>query len=393
MKTIGIDIGTTTISAVVMDTEKKQLLAIRTVPNNSFLRTKQEWERIQDGELLVKKARILLDELLEQYPFVEAIGLTGQMHGILYTDEEGQAVSPLYTWQDKSGDQAEFNGESVTAWLKRTYGIPASTGYGLVTHLYHVKKGLVPPGSTSMCTIADYLGMCLTGRKTPLLHASNGASLGFYDTKIWRFQTEIIKDAGMNPALLPKVTAEVEELGLFEAPGIEARPYLQKKYILTGAILCAGRAYAILEHFFEACARAMGLKAEEQYELMERLVKSAGADAGGIRVDTRFQGTRTNPELLGSISGISEENLRPENLVRGFIQGIAGEYYEIYKKISRGLGIKAEKLLASGNGVRKNAALREALESLFQAELTLTDLQEEAACGAALSARYSLRFK
>jgi sugar (pentulose or hexulose) kinase len=438
LKTIGIDIGTTTISAVVMDTEKKQLLAIRTVPNNSFLRTKQEWERIQDGELLVKKARILLDELLEQYPFVEAIGLTGQMHGILYTDEEGQAVSHLYTWQDKSGDQAEFNGESVTAWLKRTYGIPASTGYGLVTHLYHVKKGLVPPGSTSMCTIADYLGMCLTGRKTPLLHASNGASLGFYDTKIWRFQTEIIKDAGMNPALLPKVTAEVEELGLyegrpvfvslgdnqasflgtvgveeqvwqvnvgtggqlsvlsgehFEAPGIEARPYLQKKYILTGAILCAGRAYAILEHFFEACAKAMGLKAEEQYELMERLVKSAGADAGGIRVDTRFQGTRTNPELLGSISGISEENLRPENLVRGFIQGIAGEYYEIYKKISRGLGIKAEKLLASGNGVRKNAALREALESLFQAELTLTDLQEEAACGAALSARYSLRFK
>ena len=42
MKTIGIDIGTTTISAVVMDTEKRKLLASKTVPNGSFIRTERE---------------------------------------------------------------------------------------------------------------------------------------------------------------------------------------------------------------------------------------------------------------------------------------------------------------------------------------------------------------
>ena len=61
MKTIGIDIGTTTISAVVMDTERKRLLEAKTVPNGSFIRTKRDWERIQDVSLLMKKAKDILD--------------------------------------------------------------------------------------------------------------------------------------------------------------------------------------------------------------------------------------------------------------------------------------------------------------------------------------------
>lgn len=434
MKTIGIDIGTTTISAVVMDTEKRELLTSRTVPNGSFIGTEHEWERIQDANLLIKKAVTILDDLLERNPDIKAIGLTGQMHGILYTDEEGRCVSPLYTWEDGSGDQPEFNGESVATQLTRKYGIFVATGFGLVTYLYHVKKGLVPERSVSLCTISDYLGMWLTGRKRPLVHASNGASIGFYDTKNWRFREEMIEDAGMELSMLPEVTADIEELGTyhgipvltalgdnqasflgavgmqenvwqvnvgtggqlsvlseqhFEAPGIEARPFLRKKYILTGAVLCAGRAYAILEQFFQNYAAAMGLGTEEQYDIMEKLAKSAREDAGGIQVVTKFKGTRVNPEIRGSISGLSEENFLPENLVLGVIQGIAREYYEIYQEIYQGTGIGAEKLIASGNGARRNEVLRDTLRKLFQAELEITAFQEEAACGAALSALYA----
>lgn len=430
MKTIGIDIGTTTISAVVMDTENKKLLAARTVPNGSFIQTAYEWERIQDVNLLMKKAKELLDELLLQYPDIEVIGLTGQMHGILYTDKEGQCISPLYTWQDGSGDQPEFDGESIAAQVARKYGIFAATGFGLVTCFYHVKKRLVPKGSVSICTISDYLGMCLTGRKSPLLHAGNGASLGFYDTKNWRFQEEMIADAGMELSMLPEVTEEIRELGTyhgipvfvslgdnqasflgavgmqenvwqvnvgtggqlsvlskehFETPGIEARPFLKKKYILTGSVLCAGRAYAILEHFFQRYAASMGLESGEQYGIMEKLAKLAGEDAGGIRVVTKFKGTRVNPQLKGSISGLCEENFLPENLVLGVIQGIVREFYDIYQEIYRGAGIQAEKLIVSENGARKNEVLRDNLKKMFQAELEMAAFQEEAACGAAFS--------
>lgn len=433
MKTTGIDIGTTTISAVVMDTERKRLLEAKTVPNGSFIRTKRDWERIQDVSLLMKKAKDILDQLLEQHSDIEAIGLTGQMHGILYTDGEGRCISPLYTWEDGSGDQPEFDGESIAELVKKKYGIFAATGFGLVTYLYHAKKGMVPAGSVSLCSISDYLGMWLTGRKRPLVHAGNGASLGFYDTRNWRFQEEMIADAGMELSMLPEVTADIKELGTyqgipvlvalgdnqasflgavgmeenewqvnvgtggqlsvlsdrhFEASGIEARPYLEKKYILTGAVLCAGRAYAILEQFFQGCAVAMGLEAGEQYQMMERLARDAGEDAGGLKIVTKFKGTRVNPDVRGRITGLSEENFLPENLVAGVIQGIAQEFYEIYQEIYKGTGIRAQKLIASGNGARKNSVLRDTLKKRFQAELELTDFQEEAACGAALSALY-----
>ena len=79
MKVIGIDIGTTTISLVVLDTEKKAVLESRTVPNGTFIRTEKEWERIQNPDRIVEKAMRELKELRKAYKDVETIGLTGQI--------------------------------------------------------------------------------------------------------------------------------------------------------------------------------------------------------------------------------------------------------------------------------------------------------------------------
>ena len=67
MKTIGIDIGTTTISGVVLektDTGKPKVLVAKTIENGSFLTTADDWEKIQDAEKLVKKSRELLNDFL-----------------------------------------------------------------------------------------------------------------------------------------------------------------------------------------------------------------------------------------------------------------------------------------------------------------------------------------
>ena len=92
MQTVGIDIGTTTISGVVLEkngTQKPRILKAKTIENGSFLTTTKDWERIQDAEKIVKKSRQMLDDFLDEYPEVEKIGLTGQMHGIVYIDKEG----------------------------------------------------------------------------------------------------------------------------------------------------------------------------------------------------------------------------------------------------------------------------------------------------------------
>ena len=101
----------------------------------------------------------MLEKILRSFEDIFAIGLTGQMHGIAYVDQHGKAVSPLYTWQDGCGNLPDFDGKSICDILAQDYGISASTGYGMVTYLYHSRKGLVPRGASSFCTISDYLGM------------------------------------------------------------------------------------------------------------------------------------------------------------------------------------------------------------------------------------------
>lgn len=79
----------------------------------------------------------LIQELRIQYPDIKGIGLSGQMHGILYVDAEGLAVSPLYTWQDMRGSLLYKDGISYAAYLSGQTGFPLSTGFGLVTHYYN----------------------------------------------------------------------------------------------------------------------------------------------------------------------------------------------------------------------------------------------------------------
>ena len=81
MKTLGLDIGTTSISAVVFESEPG-VLASRTVKNNAFLESRP-WERFLDPLKILKAAVSLVEELAAAFPDVSAIGVTGQMHGIL----------------------------------------------------------------------------------------------------------------------------------------------------------------------------------------------------------------------------------------------------------------------------------------------------------------------
>lgn len=433
MKTVGIDIGTTTISGVVMDTEERRAVTSQTVQNGSFICTGNEWERIQDTAVICEKAGALLDALLERYPDIQCIGLTGQMHGILYIDQEGKSVSPLYTWQDQRGELPEFEGESAVSWIKKKLGLPVAAGYGLVTHFYHCKRGQVPAGSASFCTIADYFGMVLTDRKTPLVHSSNAASMGFFDKEKGEFAVESLRKAGIDTGILPKVSHNVELLGkykgipvtialgdnqasflgavgmkknvwllnvgtggqisvisdeYFEGNGIEARPFLDGKYLLVGATLCAGRAYAVLEKFFRQYAAALEAGGQEQYSIMAKILEDESEQRDRLHVRTTFKGTRSEPEVRGSISNISEDNFTPGGLIRGVLEGIAHELYAMYTVIHDGAGIPAEYLVGSGNGVRKNEVLQHIFSRVFERELILSPSEEEAACGAALLSLY-----
>ena len=439
MQIIGIDIGTTTISGAVLEYENEKtvkLLEAKTIENGGFMPTANEWEKIQDAGAIVKKAEKLLDDLLDKYPQTERIGLTGQMHGIVYIDQTGTCVSPLYTWQDGRGSLCEKGQCSLVQEIKEKCDLEAASGYGLVTHICNLKHGLIPERAVGFCTIMDYFGMYLTGRKKPLVHVSNAAGFGFFDSHKMCFEKEKLAEMGVDVNWLPDVCTEIEKLGTyrgrtvttaigdnqasflgaagdeenillvnmgtggqisvlssqyFSGDGIEARPFLNRKYLLAGASLCGGKAYALLEQFFRKIVKEATGQDQPLYKVMEKMARtgkdlnSERPESRKIKVETTFDGTRVNPKKSGSITQMCSENFTPEDLCYGVLKGMSTELYQMYMTIQNGTGIKIRRMIGSGNGLRKNPVLCEIIEDMFNAELVLAECEEEAATGAAMS--------
>lgn len=416
---LGLDIGTTTISAVVLDEHRKPV-ASRTVKSEAFLPSDDPDEKIQDVRVIEEKALKLVHSLLSNYPGIDSIGVTGQMHGILYLDVGGTPLSPLFTWQDQRS--APF-----CSHLTDITGYPIAPGYGLATHYALLQAGQVPVGTAMVCTIMDYLAFVLCGRQKLTIHSSNAAALGFFDLKRMCFDETALEKAGIDPGILPPVTCETALLGqhgqirvsvaigdnqasflgsvtdpettalanfgtgsqisvltrdpVAPDPAIEIRPYLGNTYLACGCALCGGRAYALLEQFFRIYAVSCGLAAEEQFQVLNALAEEGMALADPMQVKTTFSGTRSNASLRGSIQGISDGNFTPASLTAGVLLGMAGELHEMYTSIP---GTHTAHLVASGNAARKNPALICALGRVFGMDVQLPEHQEEAAFGAAI---------
>ena len=428
MKALGIDAGTTTVCAAVV--EDGVLLDSVTAPNNSALVTANQWEKAQDPNIIRDAALKAADELFEKHPDIAKIGVTGQMHGILYLDGEGAPLSPLYTWQDGRGNLPYDSCRSYAAYLGELTGYVVSSGYGSVTHFYNVKNGVAPENAAVFCAVHDYIAMSLCGNSSPVTDSTDGASFGLFDLKKNRFDSEAFAKAGMSPAILPKIS-DGSPIGFYkgsvpvyaaigdnqasfmgasggrretmlinvgtgsqfsayteeymECPGLDTRPFPGGGYLIVGASLCGGRAYALLERFFRESAKEItGRSPESCYDAMAEIL-SEGMPDNIPTVSPLFQGTRENPDLRGSITGLDIDNFTPRHLLWGMLNGMARELYDMYLGYKNAGGADYE-LTGSGNGLRKNKYLQERFEKLFGMPIKMSDCREEAACGAALYA-------
>ena len=426
MITIGIDIGTTSISASVVDTEHPERDDSCSISNGSFIKGK-DWESLQDPEQIILKAKQLIDRQLDNHPDICAVGLTGQMHGMLYLDANGRHISPLYTWQDGRGNRKLSFGKTACEILQEEYGRKIHTGYGLATHIWHMFSDLVPEAAVSFCTIADYFGMCLTGRKTPLIHSSMAASMGVYDAALQEADSSLLKALSLPESFYPVVTPDFVSIGSYrgipvcvalgdnqasflgsveaapdtvllnmgtggqvsvlseafsQSEGIEARPLCRGYFLLAGSSLCGGRAYALLKDFFRSYAEAMGVTGVDHYSVMSALLEQ-GVPQDRLKVSTLFAGTRDNPQLRGSVENISSENFTPAALIDGVLDGMTEELYQLFLQMKNCTEREYGLLKASGNGVRKNKWLQQKVSERFALPLSLTAYGEEAARGAA----------
>ena len=430
MLAMGIDIGTTTLSIALVDEDSGALVDSRTVNTRAFLPEDRPGARIQDPERICRLALEGVEALTAKHGRPACIGLTGQMHGMLYVDKDGRAVSPLYTWQDARGNEPLAGGKSAAEMIREAGGV-AAAGFGLTTHCALLQMGEVPEGAAGMVTIPDYLSMKLTGASEPLIGADMAASWGCFDLRTRQFRTDVLDRLGVDPSILPKLVKghavagetadgvsvlvsigdnqasvigsvrDVENTVLINVGtgsqvsfgvdhyidtqgSVELRPCTERDNILVGSGLCGGRAYAMLEQFYRELTGMDSCYAMMQRQA-EAFVEAFGWDAAW-RIRTTFSGTRDDPAARGSIAGIGEDNFRPGAMTAGMIAGILGELYEEYGTMRALTGRKATALVGSGNGFRRNPLMRALAEKLFELPLRVPVWQEEAACGAALVA-------
>ncbi|MDR1927577.1 MAG: hypothetical protein LBQ33_02940 [Oscillospiraceae bacterium] len=433
MPRLGLDIGTTSICAVVLREDGRQLFA-KSAANSSGIKTAYAYEAAQDPQRIWEICQALLRDCLAAVPGIVGIGVTGQMHGLLYLDEAGNSISPLYTWQDESGSQpipGAPEDESHCQRLSRLTGYAVSSGFGCATLFCHAAQGRIPAGAAQICTIHAYAAMRLCGKRRPLLHHSDAASFGLFDLKAGCFDPKALEAAQLPPALFPALTAHYDVLGDYRgipvrvaigdnqasflgaakvpansvlvnfgtgsqlslcagflapeqiAPGAELRPLCGEQYLYVGSALCGGRAYALLEEFFRQCAEFLGCAAKEPtqvYAAMDRLLRQTPFPADPLRVDPRFAGERQAPHLRGGIERIGLQNFTPGHLLWGLLEGMAEELHRFYAAS----GLTRTILVGAGNALRKNEALRRAVERRFGLPLILAPYEEEAASGAAL---------
>lgn len=433
MHFIGIDIGTTTLCGIVYSPADKSTTTI-TRANASVLETSHSWELIQDPAVIVSVVIEIIDQCIAQYPDIQGIGITGQMHGILYVNKSGQAVSPLYNWQDKRGDLPFRNNKTYAEHLSEVSGFRLSTGYGTVTHFFNITNGLVPSDAVACCTIMDYLVMVLTGGQRPVMDYTNAAGLGFFKEVEKQFDHTALEAAGIDAAIFPKTVESARLAGFykmripvhiaigdnqagflgavtdrersihltigtssqlsvfsadyFRVSGLDTRPFPGGGYLLVGAALAGGQSLTVLHTLFNSVVQFSGkgsLGLAEFYHLIHSGHYSSN-DQDVLTVNTQFYGKRQDPFARGAIANISPANFTAGDLIHGFFRGISNELYDFYTALPAALKKGKSMLIGSGNAIKKNALLCSTLEEIFQYPVITTEQDEDAAYGAAIVA-------
>ena len=235
---LGVDVGTTKIAALVLDSDSGRRVASHEVSNDAEVTSESDRSRGRhecDAERMAQLTFQCIRGTLASSPGldVRCVGVTGQMHGMVLVREQ-RPVSPLISWQDQRCQEV-IPGMGVSyvsrmldlggvGGFART-GCPPATGYlgSTLFWLASNKDARVteghPPGIKA-CFMADYVVARLTG-EDPVTDPTNAGGSGVFDVVARNWNVMLIRRLGLDLDLFPpirtggpiagRVTAEVAE--------------------------------------------------------------------------------------------------------------------------------------------------------------------------------------
>lgn len=342
--------------------------------------------------------------------------------------------------RDTTWLQAARDAIGEDAW-KRT-GCQLHPGFMAVTLYELAQRGALPTDAQALF-IMDYFTATLTGQAA-VTEPSCAGSSGVFNVRTRDWDNEAICALGLTPSLFPEVREAHEMVGHltadqatatglsagipvfagigdhqasflgsvadrrnsilvnvgtgaqvavftdgydFAAP-VELRPFPCGGNLLSNVGLAGGWSYQVLEQFYRDIGRHLfeAGSSEKLYEAMNRMAEEIPAGAEGLVCEPRFSGTRLDPTVRGSITGISPANFTAAHLARAVLEGMGRSLHDGFKAIEQITHEQPEKLVAAGNGLRENPLLSRIVSQAFQRTMSFTQYREEAAFGATLVA-------
>jgi sedoheptulokinase len=197
---LGIDIGTSKTAAVLLN-EENTIEAVASAQHEADLPARPGRHE-QDATRLLEAAwgavKSLPRDLLRK---TAAVGVTGQMHGILLLDGRRKILTPLITWQD----QRCLEDCSFLATLFSQTQYPLAAGYGCATLAWLCQHNGIPSDTRCTATIQDLAVAVLCGHPQPYMDPTNGASWGLFDLQRLDWDQNATKAAGIPVDWLPKI--------------------------------------------------------------------------------------------------------------------------------------------------------------------------------------------
>lgn len=218
---LGIDIGTTSIATVIIDKSDLLVKSVFASPHNAYIPKKNGFAE-QDVDIILS----MVDQLIKSHPLsliqkVKAIGVAGQMHGILLWNKTTKRHSNLITWQDKRASIENI----LDDFKKKKNCSNLYDGLGLTTLAtiyYNQKKNLnedvfnLEKNEYNCCgTIMDYIVWLYTGsQEKPSIDYTNASSWGLFDIETNCWDLKAIEDLEIDKNILPKIVKTGSQVGL-----------------------------------------------------------------------------------------------------------------------------------------------------------------------------------
>ncbi|HMQ14704.1 MAG TPA: xylulokinase [Phycisphaerae bacterium] len=446
---LGIDVGTTGCKALLIDAEGGGPVADAT--RGHRLDTPRPLWAEQDPECWWEGACAVIRQVLARAGAeprrVAAVGLTGQMHGLVLLDSAGDVLRPAILWNDQrtAAQCAEITRRVGKARVLQLTGNPVLTGF-TAPKIAWVRKHepAVYERAAHVLLPKDYVRYKLTDQLAADVSDASGTSL--FEVGRRRWSDEMLAALDLPRAWLPHVFESAEIAGRITGPAalrcglLPGTPVVagagdQAAQAIGGGILregdvavtlgtsgvvfaaCdsyraepSGRLHAFCHaapgawHVMGVMLSAGGslrwfrdaLGAEERaraaserrdvYDVLLAPAADVPAGCEGLLFLPYLTGERTphaDPAARGVFFGLTLRHGKG-HMARAVLEGVAYGLRDGLELV-RGLGIDARQIRLSGGGAA-SPLWRQMLADVFNRPLALPEINQGAAYGAALLA-------